>query len=80
MPITLEWGDINGADNTRQLVAGTTDQYLGWLATQPYVTGFDYWYLSGQDNFAESAAVDLITDQMTPAGQIVAKWFAAMSG
>lgn len=80
LPIALEWGDINGADNTQQMVANTTDQYLGWLATQPYVIGFEYWYLCGQDNFAQSAAVDLYTGQMTPAGQIVAKWFAATSG
>ena len=75
MPMTLEWGDVNSADNTAQLVANTTNQYLGWLVTQPYVTGFEYWYESGQGNGAESAAVDYNTGQMTPAGQIVAKYF-----
>ncbi len=80
LPITLQWGDINGADNTPQLVAITTDQYLGWLATQPYVSGVEYWYLAGQDDLAQSAAVDINTGQMTPAGQILAKWFAAGSG
>ncbi len=80
LPITLEWGDVNGADNTPQMVANTTDQYLAYLAQQPYVGGFEYWYETGQGNGAQSAAVDYNTGQMTPAGQIVAKWFAAMSG
>ncbi len=76
LPMTLEWGDINSADNTPQLVANTTDQYLGWLVQQSYVSGFEYWYESGQGAGAQSAAVDFNTGQMTPAGQIVEKYFA----
>ncbi len=77
--IVLEWGDINGADDTPQAVANTTDQYMSWLAQQSYVAGFEYWYESGQGNGARSAAIDYNTGKMTPAGQIVAKWFAVMT-
>ncbi len=80
LPITLEWGDVNNADNTAQMVASTTDQYMSYAATLPYITGFEYWYETGQGNGAQSAAVDYNTGAMTPAGQVVAKWFAAMSG
>ena len=79
LPIFLEWGDVNSADNTSQLVATTTDQYMGYAATLNYVTGFDYWYETGQGEGAESAAVDYNTGVPTAAGLIVQKWFAAMT-
>ena len=52
---------------------------MAYAASQPYITGFEYWYLAGQTPGARSAAIDLDTGQMTPAGQVVARWFAAMS-
>ncbi len=80
MTIALEFGDNCDTDATVQQVAATTDQYLGWLVQQPYVSGVEWWDESGQGPGAQSAAVDYGTGQMTPAGQVVAKYFALMDG
>ena len=79
-PLALEFGDNCDSDTTPQRVAAVTDQYMGWLVQQSYVSGFEYWDESGQGPGAESAAVDYSTGQMTPAGQVVAKYFAMMAG
>jgi hypothetical protein len=79
LPITLEWGDINGKDNTRSLVATTTSQYMTWAAQQSWIKGFEYWYIAGNNNNAESAAVDYNTGQLEPAGLVVQRIFGQMS-
>jgi hypothetical protein len=94
LPISVEWGDINSADwnstthtanqncgpqANQDCVAYATDQYMGYAATLPYVTGFEYWYLNGTDGLAESGAINTTTGALTPAGQMVAKWFGTMS-
>ncbi len=76
--MVVEWGDFqdNGAEPA---TANTTDEFLGWLAQQPYVIGEEYWQLTGSGSNGPEAAVDFGTGQMTPAGQEVAKWFGVMA-
>lgn len=78
-PMVIEWGDTedNGAE---PVTANATDEFLGWLAHQPYIQGEEYWQLTGQGTNGPEAAIDFATGKMTPAGRILAKWFAATSG
>ncbi len=77
-PMVIEWGDFqdNGAEPA---TANTTDQFLGWLAQQPYIEGEEYWQLTGNRSNGPEAAVDFFTGQLTPAGQVLAKWFGTMA-
>ena len=77
-PMVVEWGDFqdNGAEPQ---TANITDQFLGWLSQQPYIMGEEYWQLTGNHSEGPEAAVDFYTGQLTPAGQMLAKWFGIMA-
>ncbi len=77
-PIVVEWGDFQDGGAEPE-TANTTDQYLGWLAQQQGIVGEEYWQLTGHGTGSSEAAVDFASGQMTPAGQVVAKWFGAMT-
>jgi hypothetical protein len=77
-PIVVEWGDFQDR-GAEPATARATDQFLGWLAKQPYIAGVEYWQLTGQGSNGPEAAVDYATGRMTPAGRMVAKWFGAMT-
>lgn len=77
-PMVLEWGDIWDG-SAEPATASATDQFLGWLAQQPYISGVEYWQLTGRGSNGPEAAVDYVTGRMTPAGRMVAKWYGAMT-
>ena len=77
-PIVVEWGDTMEG-GAQPATANTTDRILGWLAQQPYIAGVEYWQLSGNTNTAPERAIDLSTGMPTSTGQVLAKWFGAMT-
>jgi hypothetical protein len=79
MPEVAEWGDIWDGGAEPQ-TANTTDQFLGWEASKPWIVGVEYWQMTGAGSNGPDAAVDYATGQMTAVGAVVAKWFSAMAG